>query len=118
MDAIDAYVKANPNLLSHAKWISEYYNNTARGNFEPMFKKYKDVPGFKDGYYYPRNTRVDNQTDEDFQNSLMDKHGLAGILITPKSAATSHLEDRTDVDGATIVVEGATAKMMKYMKNM
>lgn len=118
MDAVDRYVEANPNLLKHAEWINNYYNNTARAKFEPMFKKYKDVPGFKDTYYYPRNTRVENQTDEDVQNSLMDKHGLAGILITPKSAANSHLEDRTDVSGASIVVEGATVKMMKYMDAM
>lgn len=122
MDAIDAYVESNPDLLNHAEWIENQYNEIARNKYSNVLSKYKgnvDIE-FRDGYYYPRNVAKEGtQTEEEAATAAInDAGGLQGLLISENTAANSHVKARTGLGNSELKVTGATEKLMNYIKGM
>lgn len=124
MDAIDSYIDENKNLKDYAEFISKQYNEYARERFEPVFAKYKDVPGFGKSteYYYPRSTRIKGNKSSDQEAAdkmLIDAHGAKGFFIGSKTAGNNHLETRKGMGPeVTLEVSGATAKLLDYTGQM
>ena len=122
MDAIDAYVESNPDLLNHAEWIENQYNEIAKNKYSNVLSKYKgnvDIE-FRDGYYYPRNVAKEGtQTEEEAATAAInDAGGLQGLLISENTAANSHVKARTGLGNSELKVTGATEKLMNYIKGM
>lgn len=122
MDAVDAYVESNKNLLDHATWIENQYNEIAKKKYGVVLSKYKgnfDIE-FKDEYYYPRNVKKEGrQTEEEIaQQAIQEAGGLQGLLIHEKTPANSHVEARTELGNNSLVNRGATEKLIDYTRGM
>ena len=123
MDAVDAYVNSNPNLLNHAEWIENQYNEIAKNKYGNVLSKYKgnfDIET-RDGYYYPRNVKKEGQqtTEEAAAQMVKDAGGdLRALLISNDTVSNAHVKARTGLGNSELINIGATQKLMNYVQGM